>query len=255
MIDDPVTEADLQGYVDDALPAARRSVVAAMLDVEPGLAARVAAYAQDRDRLRKALAAVPLQALPAAWSRQIATATGQGAPERRMPMAGRMPSMSRRMAIAASVAFVIGVGGITAMLRPGARDIVAEAQAGRADRLASAETIAPGALQDARERDGRMQAVLGLPVKAPDLHRFGFTLAGLDLYSRAAQLRYVDRNGRMLTIYVRPSDGKVRFDIVRQGSTRICIWQDDIVGAVIMAPMDAGEMMRVASAAYTALNL
>ena len=47
----------------------------------------------------------------------------------------------------------------------------------------------------------------------------------------------------------------VRFDLLRHGSTRVCIWQDNVVGAVVIAPMSAGEMMRVASSAYTALNL
>ena len=54
---------------------------------------------------------------------------------------------------------------------------------------------------------------------------------------------------------MRASDGTVRFDLLRRGRARVCVWQDDVVGVVIIAPMSAGEMMRVASGAYAALNL
>jgi hypothetical protein len=81
----------------------------------------------------------------------------------------------------------------------------------------------------------------------------------MDLFGRpaggAAQLRYSDPDQRALTIYVRPSDGTVQFDIIRRGETHICVWQDDVVGAVIMAPVSAAEMLRIASSAYTSLNL
>jgi hypothetical protein len=33
------------------------------------------------------------------------------------------------------------------------------------------------------------------------------------------------------------------------------VWQDDVVGAVIIAPISAAEMLRIASSAYTDLNL
>jgi anti-sigma factor RsiW len=36
---------------------------------------------------------------------------------------------------------------------------------------------------------------------------------------------------------------------------RICIWQDDIIGTVMVGDMSAGEMARAASAAYAGLNL
>jgi len=35
----------------------------------------------------------------------------------------------------------------------------------------------------------------------------------------------------------------------------VCLWQDEVVGAVMMGEMSAGQMMRVAGAAYAALNL
>ena len=114
----------------------------------------------------------------------------------------------------------------------------------------------PGSLRaDAGTRDARLASALGLPVRAPDLQRFGFQLAAIELFAHGAQLRYADSRHRDLTIYVRPSDGTVRFDMLRHGSQRVCIWQDNVVSAVIVAPLSAGEMMRVASKAYGDLDL
>ena len=57
------------------------------------------------------------------------------------------------------------------------------------------------------------------------------------------------------SITVRKSAGAARFDLLRRGSLRVCIWQDDVVGAVITGQMSAGAMMRVASRAYADLDL
>jgi hypothetical protein len=56
-------------------------------------------------------------------------------------------------------------------------------------------------------------------------------------------------------MYVRPSAGAPRFDLLRSGKLRVCVWQDDVVGAVIVGDMPAGQMMRVAGAAYSDLDM
>ena len=63
-------------------------------------------------------------------------------------------------------------------------------------------------------------------------------------------------DGSTLTLFVRPSTGVPRFDLFKTGALRVCIWQDEVVGAVMMGEMSAGQMMRVAQgAAYAALEL
>ena len=166
--------------------------------------------------------------------------------------------MTRRFALAASVALVASVA--VAARWPWRRGdtILAEAEAARdghlEGRLAAADPLPPPAA-----RDTALRSTLGMNVREPDLRRFGFQLARMDLFGRpgggAAQLRYSDPGQRALTIYVRPSDGQVQFDIIRRGETHVCVWQDDVVGAVIMAPVSAAEMLRIASSAYTSLNL
>ena len=71
----------------------------------------------------------------------------------------------------------------------------------------------------------------------------------------AAGLVYRSTQAGELTIYVRKSSGQSRFDLLRRGRLRVCIWQDDVVGAVMTGEMSAGLMMRIASRAYGDLDL
>jgi anti-sigma factor RsiW len=246
------TEYELHAFIDDELDPARRAEIDAILRDDPLLAARVAAYQSDRDLLRMALGGIAQEPLPSAWAARIEAAM--------IPRRKIVPKvvMTRRFALAASVALVASAGVVVRWQWPRDNTILAEAEAardGRLDgRLAEADPLPPPA-----SRDALLRSTLGMIVRAPDLGRFGFQLARMDLFGRpaggAAQLRYSDPDQRALTIYVRPSDGTVQFDIIRRGETHICVWQDDVVGAVIMAPVSAAEMLRIASSAYTSLNL
>jgi len=54
----PITEDDLHAYVDQLLEPERRAEVAAYLDAHPDVAQRVAAFSDQRDLLRSALAPI-----------------------------------------------------------------------------------------------------------------------------------------------------------------------------------------------------
>ena len=241
----PVTEEELHAFVDDELTVSRRREILGLLGHDPALAARVAGYVADRDRLRAAFAGLRERPVPEHWFRQIEAAT-MAQPRRR--------GVTRRAAIAAGVA--LAITGTTAAVYewPRGDTILADAQAAR-DGVLRGRSLAPEQLATAASQNALLEATLGMPVRAPDLRRFGFRLARLQLFDHAAQLGYADGRQRLLTVYVRRSNGHVRFDLLRRGGIRICIWQDDVVSAVIMAPLSAGEMMRVASDAYGDLNL
>ena len=241
----PVSDEELHAFIDDELAAPRRREILLLLEQDATFAARVADYRADRDRLRAAFGAHTEQPIPSAWVRAVETAT---VPQRRLAASGR------RYAIAAGIALLL-VGGAAVAVRewPAGTTILATAEAAR-DEVTRGRSLTPDQLADARSRDDVLRAALGMNVRAPDLHRYGFHLARLELFGHAAQLRYVDERRRLLTIYVRPSPGTVRFDLLRRGDVRVCVWQDDVVSAVIMAPMSAGEMMRVASSAYRDLD-
>jgi anti-sigma factor RsiW len=235
------TEDEIHAYVDDALDPVRRAEVDTILGEDDRLAARVAGYTADRDALRQAVAGITAKPLPPGWQAQIEAAT-----QRRRVLPRR-----QAMAAAAAVFLVTGVG--AALFWPKTDGILRDALAARESGLRFGASVD---VADPASRNARLAAALGLKVLAPDLRHFGFRLARLEVNAaRSAQLDYRDSMGRKLTIYVRPSDGTVRFDLLRAGASRVCVWQDDVVGAVIIAPMSAGEMMRVASSAYSALNL
>lgn len=61
----PITEDDLQAYVDQALDGHRAAEVAAYLADHPEVAARIADYAQHRQLLRDALAPIAREPVPA----------------------------------------------------------------------------------------------------------------------------------------------------------------------------------------------
>lgn len=60
----PITEDDLQAYVDNALNSARRAEVAEYLHQQPDLARRIESYGKQRDDLRAALAPIADEPVP-----------------------------------------------------------------------------------------------------------------------------------------------------------------------------------------------
>lgn len=100
---DPVSDADLQAYVDDELSVARRIDVEAHLSAHPAEASRVMADLRIRDELRLALADAP---------RPVASGAGLATMEAARRLEGGLSRQSwlRRLRIAASVALLIGAG-------------------------------------------------------------------------------------------------------------------------------------------------
>jgi anti-sigma factor RsiW len=240
---EPVTELELHAYIDGELNPDRMRAVAALLDQDPALARRAADFMADKQRLASVFGPIAARPLPAAWVARIRTAR----PHRFGPR--------RWHAIAAGVVLCLGLGaGGVWLLRPPADTILADAERAHA-------ASAPGAaLPDQEGRDNGLRTALGLPVRAPDLAALGYQLTGIRILTlgsgaHAAELVYQDAHAVRLTIYVRKSAGAARFDLMRRGRLRVCIWQDDVVGAVITGQMSAGAMMRVASRAYADLDL
>jgi len=239
----PIAEAELHAFIDGELPPDRADAVRAALDAEPSLAARVAAYRADQLRLQALFGSIADRPLPQAWLARIAS---HRAPRRSFG--------TQRMAIAAALVLAV-LGGAYTLLRPGHDTILAEAAGARDGTLPPTSMVAGSRLAQAGS-DHMLQAALGLNVRPPDLAKFGYRLVTVDFYrGPAAGLVYRNAQAAELTIYVRKSRGDARFDLLRRGKLRVCIWQDDVVSAVMTADMSAGEMMRVASAAYASLDM
>lgn len=244
----PIAEAELHAFIDGELPADRAAAVQAALEAEPALAARVAAWRADQLRMQALFGAIAERPLPQAWLSRIES---HGAPRRRARLV--RPAYGR-MAMAAALVLAL-LGGGTILLQHRGDTILAEAAGARDGTLAPNGVITGSRLAQAGT-DRVLQAALGLNVRPPDLAKFGYRLVTVDLYrGPAAGLVYRNAQAAELTIYVRKSAGDARFDLLRRGKLRVCIWQDDVVSAVMTADMSAGEMMRVASAAYSSLDM
>jgi anti-sigma factor RsiW len=266
----------LSAFIDGELPPEAAAGIEAALRRDPALAAQADAFRRDRDALRAAYAPVASEPLPAAWLARIEAATAplrdtapaapdapnnviafRKRPAPPGPWQKALPKLRRAApwAIAACLLLAFATPAIRNLIwQPAGDAILSQAESAQAGTLQALASLDGNALPPALAQRTLLRDATGLPVHAPDLRRLGWSLAALRTYTGAAELRYRNPSGQALTIYVRRSDGTARFDLLRHGKLRVCIWQDDVVGAVIMADMAAGPMMRVAVAAYNDLN-
>ena len=230
----------------------RRSVseIAALVERDPEIRARIAGYRGDKARIRALYSGGLNDPLPRAWVERIEEATA------RRPWQRQVWTIT---ALAASVVLVLTGIFASRQFMPAAHgDIVADALAARAETVHPDQIIPVSSTKVAAAEAGVMTHALATRVKTPDLSRMGYRLVGIDAYSapaRAFELRYADSNGRIFTLYVRRSSGAPRFDQFEEKGLRVCVWQDDVVGTVMAGTMSVAEMQRIASLAYTGMEM
>jgi len=232
------------------LDSARARAVAAALEDDPMLAERVAAFSADKTHLQHLHADILKEPLPAAWTEMIARKT---AARNVIPFKlARVPRAA--LALAASIVLMVGGWVLYQRVPAGGDDaIIAEVMEIHTT-TSSVAVMVPGA-----DASATMSQVLGVPLKVPDLSKMGFALTAILVHDkvpggRALSLSYRDADNRLFTLYLKPSPGTPRFDMLRQGDSRICLWQDDVLSTVMAADVSAGEMLRLASLAYAGLT-
>jgi anti-sigma factor RsiW len=198
----PITEDDLHAYVDGVLEPERVADVAAYLEGHPDLARRAAAFSDQRDLLREALAPVADEPVPS-----------------QLNMAGMIESRRRRAspvwwAIAAMMMLSIGgVGGwvMRGSLQTSPGGLAALAQEAAysyhvyaPDRIRPVEMRASDSTQLVQWVSNRLKQ----PVKLPDLTGSGYRLMGGRLiatsHGPAAMFMYDDDRGDRLIVLTRP---------------------------------------------------
>jgi anti-sigma factor RsiW len=246
-----ISDENLHAFIDGELPADRCAAVEAAIACDPHLGQRVALFRADKARIAETYGPLLDAPVPAQWIALI-----ENPPRRRWPFA----PLQAIAAIAAALLVLIGGPMLYRQeIAPHEEPIVEEALAARSDALPTQQAIAVNALAKSAVANRAMQAALAMPVKAPDLSRMGYTLVGLRTYDRvssgkAVELLYRHGGNRTFALYVRKPSGPPRFDQYKQGSLRVCIWQDDVIGTVMTGEMSAAEMQRLASLAYTGLE-
>jgi len=241
-----ISDEELHAYIDGELSPVRAADITALCQYDRELALKIAAFQADKARLVELYGSLAERPVPAAWLHTIERA------QRRNTF---RPSRQIMYAIAASLALLI-VGATTyRMVKPSDEDAtVAIALAARHDSLMMADATGTGATLDAATHTVR--DVLGPAIKAPDLSKLGYTLMAARAVPerKAVTIDYRDGQNHAFTVYLSHSPGTERFDMLRRGATRICIWQDEELSAVMVGEMSAGEMLRLATLAYAGLS-
>ncbi|HEY3778669.1 MAG TPA: hypothetical protein VGL35_11485 [Rhizomicrobium sp.] len=245
-----IREEDLHALIDGELDASERARIEAIVEANAYLRDRLALYRADKLRLGALYGGGMSEPPPEAWIAKIEAATSPGR---------FRPQLAAIAALAASLVLVLaGVLAWRSFSPAPQHDVVAEALAARdgAIRPQAVVAAAPGRAILAENRE--MSAALDARVKAPDLSRMGYHLVGINAYAapaRAFELRYADRGGRIFTLYLRRSSGAPRFDQFGENGLRVCVWQDNVIGMVMAGRVSVPEMQRLASLAYTGLEL
>lgn len=249
----PITEADLQAFVDGRLPEARRAEIEAYLAEHPDEAARLAAYQAQGGRLRELYAPVLDEAIP----------------ER---LAAAVSPHRRRLARAAAALTWMALGGAAGWQlhasfaeRPAPAAVTPIARtAAIAHATYSPEVRHP--VEVGADQESHLVAWLskrlGSKVRAPNLESVGYGLVGGRLLpgetGPVAQFMYQSKQGSRVTLYVRtqaPDHEETAFRYSDEGNVRVFYWIDRTFGyAVSSADIGKDVLLGVANAAYAQLN-
>ncbi len=245
-----ISDESLHAFIDGELPADGRAAIEAAIARDPHLGQRVALYRADKARIAETYGPLLNAPIPAGWIALI-----ENPPRRSWPFA----PLRTIAAIAAALLVLVGGPMLYRQATPHEEPIVEEALAARSDALPARQIVAVRSGAQSAAANRAMQSALAMPVKAPDLSRMGYILVGMRTYDavssgKAVELLYRHAGNRAFALYVRKPSGPPRFDQYKQGNLRVCIWQDDVVGAVMTGEMSAAEMQRLASLAYTGLE-
>lgn len=255
MSDHPFSEYDVHMALDGELPVEERDRFEAWLDANPEMKAKSERLAEDKGKLREAVAGVVKEPLPDRLTALV---------ESKRPAAA-MAWWNWRAAAAAAAIFAVGAvaGYFIAAGVPFA--------SGQEERLAEqaidAYSTYPADLPHTVEVDGGDKDYLdrwlskrtGLKVVAPDLSDQGFELLGGRILpggqAPAALLVYKDEAGNQVSIYMMPQPGdKIRGTYAaEEGGPNAIYWLDKGFGCAIVSNLSQDRMRDVARNAWRQL--
>lgn len=249
--DQIVSEAELNAYVDDELPADRRSVVEAWLATHPEDAARVAAWRKQIELIRERFGHVANEAPSQRLGIERLTKRRYGA---------------IAAAIAATIAaFVIGAG---AGWSARGIEVAAPSELARyttdalvAYRLYTVEVRHPVEVPG----DQRPHLVewlskrVGSPLHPPELDKQGLKLVGGRLLpgptGPSAFFMYESPSGERFTLYCgRIKDGQTALRYTGGDQNAAYYWVDQNLAYVLSGPAEANTLREIAQAAYDQID-
>jgi anti-sigma factor RsiW len=260
----PITEADLQAYVDAALPAARRDEMGNYLAAQPQEAERARAYLEQKEAIRAWFNPVLDEPLPENLSALASPPPTAAVGHRSRSFLSRWSL--QRIAAGVVIALFSGLAGWTAHERYPTTENLARTsplslphQAAVAHTVFSPEVRRP--VEVSAEHEDQLVAWLskrlGSPVRPPKLGALGYELVGGRLLpgnsGPVAQFMYQDTTGQRLTLYVsseNTTNQDTAFRFAQEGSVNVFYWIDGKFGYALSAGIDKGKLARVVTAVY-----
>ena len=254
----PITEADLHAYVDRQLPVPRRVEIERFMASRPDERQRVLAWQRQNELLQMWLDPVLCEPLPL-----------------RLPLKPEAAAWPWR-GLAAGIALAV-VSASSAWFVRGALDSDAtrlvSVNSGRltgfAHRAAVAHVVySPDARRPVEVGADQEQALvtwltkrIGTPVHPPALGTLGYDLVGGRLLpgdkGPVAQFMFGGAKGERLTLYVTREDAgrETAFKFGQDGPVNVFYWVDKEFGYAISSGDSKSEMLRVAEAVYSQLEV
>ena len=261
----PISEADLQAYVDTALTEARCAEVEEYLAAHPEESERVRAYQAQKQALKTLFKPVLDEPLPERLQALASPPLVAVDPQKR-PFLARWSL--QRIAAGLLVALVSGVAGWLGHAQYQASDRQAQVmplprQAAVAHVVFSPDVRRP--VEVSADQEDQLVAWLskrlGTPVRPPKLGAIGYELIGGRLLpgnsGPVAQFMYHDASGQRLTLYVTTENAANRdigFRFAKEGPVNVFYWIDGKFGYALSAGIDKSELARVATAVYDQLE-
>jgi anti-sigma factor RsiW len=247
---DHMSEEELNAYVDNELPADRRSVVEAWLATHPDDAARVAAWRKQAEFLCHRYGHLEYETPP---------------PRFDLDRLARRPFGAFAAVAASLAAFVIGAAaGWTAHgLQSGKPSDLTRFtnDALLAYRLYTVEVRHPVEVTG-DQRPHLVQWLskrVGAPVQAPELEKQGLKLVGGRLLpgptGPSAFFMYENPSGERFTLYCgQIRDGETALRYTTGGQNAAYYWVDQNLAYVLSGPMETGKLREIAQAAYDQID-
>ncbi len=239
----PITEDDLHAYVDRVLEPERQGEVAAYLEEHPDVAKRIAAFSDQRELLRTALAPIADEPLPPELnlSRIIDSRRQRRAPAWRAIAAMLLLSLGGISGWVVRGDLQTSSGGLTAL----AQEAVDSYNVYAPDRVRPVEMRASDSAQLVQWVSNRLHR----PVKVPDLTASGYRLMGGRLvatsHGPAAMFMYDDDRGERLVVLTQPmaTDQSAPMAPHSGGDVAGFAWADDGMGYSLVGHA-TGESLR-----------
>jgi anti-sigma factor RsiW len=251
----PITEDDLQAYVDGRTAMERMAELEAWLIANPAEAARIARYREHREGLANAWNSVLTEPVP-------------------QSMLGALSPASRflRWAVAASIISVFvgtGIGwGVRGAIEGKPASVAAAKptfyrQAAMAHAVYAPEVRHPVEV-GADQQDHLVKWLskrLGAPLNVPNLGAQGYKLMGGRLLPAStgagAQFMFEDSRGQRLTLYVsndKSGSSDTAFRFAQENKVSVFYWVDGPFGYALSGEVERERLLSLANVVYKQLN-